>query len=305
METQSAGRELILIIDDTVEMVRMLSAMLQGEGDIVFALNGEAGLRLARERRPALVLLDVHMAGMDGYEVCQRLKADQAGAEMAVIFVTANHSMECEVRALEAGGADFVTKPLNPPVVLARVRTQLRLWRQRRALAELAGRDGLTGLYNRRHFDTHAEAEFSRHQRHGLQLGLVMIDIDWFKVYNDQNGHQVGDAALIAVAGALGRCVRRAGHFVARYGGEEFVALLPLGDAAEVAGFGESLRQAVRQLALPHAGSPAGMVTISAGGAACVPQPGVTLAGLIAAADAALYQAKQAGRDCVVLSGRR
>eukprot|EP01032_Pedospumella_encystans_P003254 gene3254-3838_t len=110
----------------------MLSAMLQGEGDILFALNGEAGLRLMRQRRPALVLLDVHMAGMDGYEVCRRLKADPACAETAVIFVTANHSMESEVLALEVGAADFVTKPLNPPVVLARVRTQLRLWRQRR-----------------------------------------------------------------------------------------------------------------------------------------------------------------------------
>ncbi|WP_228893722.1 diguanylate cyclase domain-containing protein [Pseudoduganella aquatica] len=294
--------ELILIIDDAPEMVRMLSAVLQGEGDILFALNGEAGLRLVRERRPALVLLDVHMAGMDGYEVCRRLKADPAGAETAVIFVTANHSMECEVQALEAGAADFVTKPLNPPVVVARVRTQLRLWRQRKALAELACSDGLTGLYNRRHFDDQAGGEFARHQRQGLSLGLLMIDIDAFKPYNDHYGHQGGDACLVAVAQALKRVARRPGELVARYGGEEFVVVLPNSTAVQVAEFGELLRDAVKQLALPHMAQQTGpVVSVSVGGAAMAPQAGDTLERLLAAADAALYRAKQAGRDRVIM----
>ncbi|MYM95943.1 GGDEF domain-containing protein [Duganella vulcania] len=294
---------MLLIVDDSIEMVKMLSAILRTEGEILFGLNGEAGLRIASERRPALMLLDVNMAGMDGYEVCRRLKADPATAGIAVIFVTADKSETSELRALAAGAVDFVTKPLNPPVALARVRTQLRICRQNRAIAELANRDGLTGLFNRRHFDTVAETEFTRHKCHQLPLGVAFIDIDCFKIYNDRLGHQAGDMCLKLIAQTLAESVKRPGEMVARYGGEEFVVLLPNISSREALAFGELLCEIVCRLDLPHPDSANKMVTISVGVVAAVPCDSDSMVSFIAAADQALFQAKHDGRNRSVFSG--
>jgi diguanylate cyclase (GGDEF)-like protein len=291
----------ILIIDDDPGTIRMLSAIVQGEAETLFSTDGVAGLALARARRPLLILLDVEMAGMDGYEVCRRLKADPACAEIAVIFVTAHHSMDSEVRALEAGAVDFITKPLNPPVVLARVRTHMRLQRHGMALEQLTRRDTLTGLFNRRHFLQVAEIELARLRRQELPLALAFIDIDYFKLYNDGYGHQAGDTCLVEVAHELAASARRPSECVARFGGEEFVALLPYCDATQARDFGAWCCTRISARALPHIYQPGGKtVSISIGLTALVPQEHTSVASMLYTADRALYLAKEAGRNRAV-----
>lgn len=290
----------ILIIDDNPATIRLLSAIVQSEGETLFAMDGESGLALVRERRPMLILLDVEMGGLDGYEVCRRIKADPDLAGVAIIFVTGSTGMDAEVRALEAGAVDFISKPLNPPVVLARVRTHMRLQRHTLAMSELAARDGLTGLFNRRHFLGVAELEMARHRRQELPLAFAFIDIDHFKPYNDGYGHQAGDACLIDVAQALQGVALRPGECMARFGGEEFVMVMPYSGEKEANAFGQKCCETVRALALPHAYTERGIVTVSIGVSSEVPTAGSTVAALLGAADRALYQAKQAGRDRVV-----
>jgi diguanylate cyclase (GGDEF)-like protein len=239
------------------------------------------------------------MPQMDGFAVCSALKADPATAEAAIIFVTAHTDVRHETDALERGAVDFITKPINPAVVRARVRTHVTLKRQTDLLRRLATLDGLTGVGNRRMFDHVLGQEWSRARRAAAPLGLALLDIDFFKRFNDRYGHQAGDACLKSVAAALQQQVSRAGDFLARYGGEEFAVVLPDTDLAGAVQFAEKLCEGVRALGLPHAESGAGQVTISVGVASVVPDDGNTAEALIAAADQALYAAKAAGRNCV------
>ncbi|WP_317204144.1 diguanylate cyclase [Janthinobacterium sp.] len=294
-------QSLILIIDDSVDAIRLLSGMLKDMGQILFATNGAAGIELARQRHPQLILLDVEMQAMDGYEVCRRLKADKEMAECAVIFVTAQSTIDSEIAALEAGAVDFITKPLNAPVVRARVRTHLKLQRATAALVQLANKDGLTGLFNRRYFDEQLGREFQRHKRQGLPLSLAFIDIDCFKSYNDHYGHQRGDACLTRVAELIEAATQRPSEVVARYGGEEFVVLLPYTDAADAAKYGAWLCERVAGEVIEHGrSSVAGHVSVSVGLASLVPDEHNSALALVAEADRALYQAKAAGRNRAV-----
>ncbi len=173
-----------------------------------------------------------------------------------------------------------------------------------RKLEELSGTDGLTGLANRRRFDEVWAAEWQRAARHGLALAVVMIDVDGFKAYNDDRGHQAGDECLRRVARVLADTVQRSGELAARYGGEEFVVVLPGADGEQARGLAERIRQAVQAEAIVHARAPhAGVVTVSAGVASAVPQPDTPPQALIEAADAALYEAKRQGRNTVVPAG--
>ncbi len=295
------ANSLILIVDDSVDAIRLLSGMLKDMGQIIFATSGAAGIELAQQRRPQLVLLDVEMQAMDGHEVCRRLKADTDMADCAIIFVTAQSTMDSEVEALEAGAVDFISKPLNAAVVRARVRTHLKLQRATAALTHLANKDGLTGLFNRRYFDEQLAREFLRHKRQGLPLSLAFIDIDCFKAYNDHYGHQSGDACLKRVAETIEAATQRPSEVVARYGGEEFVVLLPYTDAADAAKYGLWLCEQVAREALQHERSPvAGHVTVSIGLTSMVPGESNSALTLVADADRALYQAKSAGRNRAV-----
>ncbi len=305
MPELDAEPNLILIIDDSADTIRLLSGMLKDQGQILFATSGEMGIGLAQSRQPALILLDVEMTGMNGYEVCAALKADPATKECAVIIVTAHTGMDSEIRALEAGAVDFITKPFNPPVVRARVQTHLRLQQHTAMMRQLANRDGLTGLYNRRCFDEFLTQEFERHRRQRLPLALALIDIDHFKAYNDHYGHPQGDVCLQRVATAIDTVARRPGELVARYGGEEFVIILPHIDAHGARKYGERLCEVVRNLQLAHqASETAATVTISVGVASLVPTVESTTLQLIALADQALYQAKAAGRNRAIVSTR-
>jgi diguanylate cyclase (GGDEF)-like protein len=299
-----ADANLILIIDDSTDAIRLLNSMLKGMGQVLFATSGPDGIALALQRRPHLILLDVEMAGMDGYQVCRRLKADPELSSSAVIFVTADSSVKGEIAALDAGAVDFISKPLNAPLVRARVRTHLTLCRATAALQQLADRDALTGLYNRRFFDEALGKEFLRHKRQLLPLSVAFIDIDHFKTYNDLYGHQQGDACLAQVAKVLGESVQRPGEIACRYGGEEFVILLPYTSGAEAEKFGQLLCRRVSALAIAHERTDNAMtVSVSVGLATSTPGEGGTAASLLAAADGALYRAKASGRGCAVLAG--
>ncbi|MDT4826123.1 Chemotaxis response regulator protein-glutamate methylesterase [compost metagenome] len=292
------GPSVILIIDDSADSIRLLSSMLKDQGQILFATSGEQGIGLAQLQQPTLILLDVEMSGMNGYEVCAALKNDPATRDCAVIIVTANTGMECEIKALEAGAVDFITKPFNPPVVRARVQTHLRLQRQTTLMRQLANRDGLTGLYNRRYFDEALALEFERHRRQQLPLAVALIDVDHFKAYNDHYGHPQGDVCLQSVARAINTVSRRPGELVARYGGEEFAVILPHTDAIGAEKYGGWLCELVRELGIDHHYSAtAPRVTISVGIASLAPPVQGSMQQLIEATDKALYQAKTDGRD--------
>jgi diguanylate cyclase (GGDEF)-like protein len=293
-----AGDGRILVVDDAVENIQILHAALQDEHEVLFATDGRRALEIARTQHPDLILLDAMMPGMDGYAVCRELLAHPDTSGIPVIFVTALTSPEDETRALDAGAADFISKPVNAAVVRARVRTQLTVKRQRDALHALILTDALTGVANRRAFDERLQAEWRRCERNRLPVSLVLVDIDHFKLYNDRYGHQAGDATLVQVARAMRRAAARSQDLVARYGGEEFAILLPQLDAAGATGVARRLMHELELLDVPHAASPTSpRLTVSMGIAATVPGAGSMAAGLIQEADAWLYRAKAEGRN--------
>lgn len=305
--TQGDQQSCLLLVDDQSINREVLKQVFAGEYALLEASSGSEALVLCRGlRRPDVLLLDILMPDMDGLEVCRQLRADPLTADIPIIFITAQTSAEEETAALAAGGVDFISKPITPAVVRARVKTQLTLKTQRDQLQAMAMVDGLTRIANRRSFDEAIANECRRAQRSKAPLALILIDIDHFKAYNDHYGHQEGDACLKQVAISLEAGCRRAQDLVARYGGEEFVCLLPDSDLDSATAKAEELRLSIAALALPHATSPvADCVTISLGVALChfdSKDPGHGPAQLIAAADKALYAAKAAGRNRVVVT---
>ncbi|MBB3212211.1 diguanylate cyclase (GGDEF)-like protein [Herbaspirillum sp. Sphag1AN] len=291
----------ILIIDDNAASIRLLSGMLKDVGRVFFATSGKAGIEMAREQQPHLILLDVEMPVLNGYEVCRLLKEDSETERASIIIVTAHSSMESEIQALEAGAVDFITKPLSHPVVRARVQSQLKLQHQATALQRLANRDGLTGLFNRRYFDQLIETEFLRHRRQNMSLGLALLDIDHFKAFNDGYGHLEGDACLKKITETLEAGQKRPGEVVARFGGEEFVVLFPHTTLDEASKSAAWLCQAISDLQYPHQfASGSHVVTISVGVSALIPDEANSVRQLIECTDKALYQAKSAGRNRVI-----
>ncbi len=294
-------RPRVLVVDDQPTNVQALYQALQPDHQVLVATNGEQALQLCRDKSPDLVLLDIVMPGIDGFEVCRRLKAESGTHDIPVIFVTGHSDEAAETRGLDAGAVDFITKPINVAVVRARVRTHLTLKRQSDLLRELAFIDGLTGLHNRRSFDERLQAEWQRAMRQQQPLALILADIDQFKAYNDHHGHQAGDDALRRVAQQIGALLGRPADLAARYGGEEFACLLPETDAAGALEVARRIEQAVRALAIPHGQSAvAAVVTLSLGTAALVPRAGNDASLLVAAADRQLYEAKRQGRGCAL-----
>lgn len=296
--TDMARNGRILIVDDAMENIQILHHALQDEHDVLFAMNGAKALHIAHNQRPDLILLDAMMPDMDGYAVCRELRAAPGTRDIPIIFVTALNSAEDETRALEAGAADFITKPVNVAVVRARVRTQLTVKRQSDALRELTLTDGLTGVANRRGFDEALEAEWRRCGRAKFPISLIIADIDHFKTFNDAYGHQAGDACLVQVGAALRRAAARPQDLVARYGGEEFVILLPQEDLGGAEAVAKKLLDEVAALKIPHERSSASpWVTLSMGIASLTPADDALPGALIKTADALLYEAKAAGRN--------
>ncbi len=290
----------ILVVDDETINIELLAELLEDDYDVSFATGGEQALALAASDQPDLILLDVLMPDMDGYDVCARLKQDVTTSGIPVIFITALGDTEAETRGLDLGAVDYVTKPISPAIVRARIRNHIELKRARDTLARLATTDGLTGLANRRSFDDRLATEHRRLGRSGGVMSLILLDIDHFKLFNDTYGHLAGDDCLRQVGRALQGVVRRPADLAARYGGEEFACILPETDAAGAATIAEQIRAAIAALKIPHSASrTADHVTASLGvvTVTCVPDQAIT--DIVATADAGLYQAKEAGRNRV------
>jgi len=293
-------KQKILIVDDMPSNIKILGTELQEDYDIYIANNGEKAIKVAEDILPDLILLDIMMPGIDGYEICNRLKNNSAVHKIPVIFITAKNTEEDEILGLSVGAVDYITKPFRLPIVRARIKTHLELKRKSDLLENISSRDGLTGIFNRRQFDLVIETEWNRAIRHARQLSVILLDLDYFKLYNDNYGHLAGDECLKTVAEALSANLKRATDFVARYGGEEFVIVLPETPPEEAFFIGEKLRKVIEGLKIEHKYSAvSNYITISAGAATTVPTSSVEYLVLPEAADKALYEAKQAGRNNV------
>ena len=291
----------LLIVDDQAINLHVLYQIFSNNYEVFIASSGAEALAFCQNQQPDLILLDVIMPHMDGYEVCRLLKTDSLTRNIPIIFVTAKSSAEEEEEGLSAGAVDFITRSTSANVIRARVKTHITLKQQADKLRTLALIDGLTGISNRRQFDQVLAAEWRRCARAKKPLSLILIDIDFFKRFNDTYGHQAGDACLQKVAMSLKNCVARAYDLVARYGGEEFVCLMPETPLQGAEKIMQNLQNAVTALMIPHTATDVltesrHIVTISLGLASIIPNPQSNSEDLLLAADRMLYAAKQAGR---------
>ena len=300
------ARPCLLLVDDQPINIQVLYRIFSPDYRVLMATSGAKALELCRDDRPDLVLLDVVMPEMDGHEVCRRLKRDLATCNIPVIFVTAHNDAAEETHGFEVGAVDFIAKPVNPATVRARVKTHLTLKHQSDLLRKMVFIDGLTGVFNRRCFDEQLATEWRRATRNASSLGLLMLDIDHFKRYNDRYGHQQGDDTLRQVASAIKASLLRPGDLVARYGGEEFACIVPATDFEGALGVAQRIEHGVRSLQLAHADSDtAAVVTLSIGLALGQPGRDADPTALLALADVQLYHAKHSGRGrvCAALLG--
>ncbi|MCE5181690.1 MAG: diguanylate cyclase [Betaproteobacteria bacterium] len=294
----SATQHKILIVDDIPVNVALLAAILSKDHNVLSATSGEMALDMAAREQPDLILLDIMMPGMDGHEVCRRLKSSETTKNIPVIFVTAKSSAEDEAYGFDLGAVDYITKPFHIPVVKARVRNHLSLKVKTDLLEEIAHIDGLTNIPNRRRFDETLENEWGRALRSKNPLSLIITDIDYFKGFNDYYGHAGGDQCLYSVAMALSSLMHRSSDMVARYGGEEFVAILPETDLNGAATLAEYWRSVIEAMQIPHAKSGiSDYVTVSVGYASTIPSKDQLPYVLLGVADEMLYQAKDSGRN--------
>ena len=288
----------LLLVDDQAINIQVLFQAFSEDCQVFMATSGKLALQICNDNPPDLILLDVVMPGMDGFEVFEKLKANKLTGCIPVIFIDSNNAISEETRALEAGAVDFFATPINPSVMRARVKAQLTLKFQTDLLRSLVFRDSLTGAYNRRFFDSQMLEEWSRSGRSQSPLSLLMIDVDFFKRYNDHYGHQSGDDCLRSISKALQAHLKRTTDWVVRYGGEELACILPHTPFERAMQIASILERAVHDLHLPHADSDvADVVTVSMGvatrGPGSYPK---TPEDLLALADAQLYSAKKLGR---------
>jgi diguanylate cyclase (GGDEF)-like protein len=298
----------ILIVDDVEDNLEILGDLLTFDGyHVQTARSGEGALKIVQESQPDLILLDILMPGMDGFEVCGRLKAEEDTKDIPVIFVSSMTDIDSKVQGFKVGGVDYINKPFQHAEILVRVNTQVTMLRLRKHLEEqnaelerLANTDYLTDLYNRRRFFNTAEAEFNEAVRSGNPISITLIDLDHFKQVNDTHGHLVGDRVLVHIAHLI-RSNCRGSDVAARYGGEEFAILHPsLGrqNAFQVA---ERIRKEVEANPFLHEKEEIG-ITLSAGVVdtrICKDCPRVD--DVLSRADVALYRAKDGGRNQVVV----
>jgi diguanylate cyclase (GGDEF)-like protein len=291
----------VLVIDDDPVSLKLMETCLTAAG---FACSTcrepQQAMDSIQSELPDLILLDVVMPGLDGFDVCRRVRAHPALQFTPIIFVTRQGEIDQKVRGLEVGGNDYLAKPFQPEELVARVRSQLQ---RLSTLREMAIRDGLTRCYNHKYFKARLDQEIARCHRYKGQLSLAMLDIDHFKVINDTHGHLTGDTVLAELSGMVLGSVRGT-DVVARYGGEEFGILLVQAGPAEASMVIDRVRHQIETHVFSAVGdgSPGDVlkVTVSIGLAQLA--EGDSAQVLLQRADGALYQAKKGGRNRVQLA---
>jgi diguanylate cyclase (GGDEF)-like protein len=295
------AKPIVLVIDDSVDVHRLLKARLRHEELELRAVNnGDEGISLARSIKPAIVLLDLDMPTMDGFQVLRTLKSDTSTMDMPVIVLSAMASAQDKVTAFDLGAVDYITKPFNLTELRVRVRSALRLHRLVQMLAQRAQIDGLTGLWNRAYFDRRWVEEVSKASRHHLPLTLAMLDVDHFKSVNDTYGHPAGDLVLQGVCRVIQRESRQE-DIACRFGGEEFALIMPSTAPIDALNLCERIRSVLEGTVWPRL--PERTITISIGVSGRLKAGDLAPQPWLEQADNALYAAKRAGRNRVMAAG--
>ena len=289
----------LLIIDDEKSNLMYLTRVLGEEYTVYTSSDARKGVDLAAKHRPDLILLDILMPDMDGYETLDLLKKSDETSDIPVIFITGLDSREDEEIGLVSGAEDYITKPFSATIVNIRVRNQIKIINQMRAIERLSTIDQLTEIPNKRSFNNQLNMEWRRAVRNRTPISVMMIDVDKFKNYNDKYGHLQGDVALRTVARTLSRTLKRPADFVARWGGEEFAVLLPATDIDGALVIAEQIRDNIQNAEIPYAGKNSSGVTISLGVNTQIPTQSDSMDDFIYNADMALYTAKRTGRNRV------
>jgi diguanylate cyclase (GGDEF)-like protein len=317
MNDKTTNKPQILVVEDSKVTLKVLSNYLASMGidDPLIAETGKQALELFERERPDVILLDARLPDIDGFDVARKIrKMEKEDEWSAIIFLTAMNTDEDLARGIAAGGDDYLTKPVSEIVFHSKVRAMKRLIEMQRKLVDvtrkldtanaelqrLSTTDALTGIANRRSLDDFLGREWRRCLRMKKPLSIVMLDIDYFKLFNDKYGHQNGDECLKGVAAQIAKAAPRASDLAARYGGEEFMLVLGETDEGGAMWMAERVRQMVAELKVKHYATDSKFVSISCGVVSVMPDEKMSIPTLIESADAALYHAKRSGRDRVV-----
>lgn len=293
-------KPIVMVVDDEALNITLIASILKTlDCDIRAVKDGRSALTLLEKLDHIdLILLDVMMPGISGFEVCEKIKTNPLTKHIPVIFMTALDDEESEQKGLTLGAIDYIKKPFSLSITKARIKNHLELKAYRDVLEQMTQIDSLSGIPNRRYFEVVYTQEIFRSRRNGTDLGCLMIDIDYFKKYNDNYGHPKGDEVIKTVAGAIKNSLTRVGDFCARYGGEEFVVILPSTDSEGVCKVASAILENVRSLHIPHLSSEVSdEISVSIG---CISLDSLSLVRpgiLVEMADQNLYEAKRLGRN--------
>ena len=300
----SRSRARLLLVDDDYSQLIFYMTSLSRDYDCEFAKGAKEAMKLSRNYPlPDLIILDVEMPNVDGFELCRSLKNDDITKEIPVIFVSATSDIGAKTKGFQVGCVDYVTKPVLIPELQARIDTHVKLRRQTQQLEALSYTDALTGVANRRRYNETLLREWQRCCRYSQALTLIIIDVDDFKAFNDFYGHTMGDQCLVKIAHQMSGLVKRPGDLFSRIGGEEFALLLTDCDRFGASLKAEELLKSIANLNIEHQAAPRNdRLTISAGVAICTPSPGDEPLYLFQAADEALFRSKHHGKNKWTLS---
>jgi len=289
----------ILIVDDDKTNIIYLNQLLSADYMIYTARNAKEAFVIVDKYRPDLILLDVVMPEMSGYEAIAVLKGSEAGKDIPVVFITGLSDSDDEKTGLDLGAVDYIIKPFHEAIVKLRIRNQIKMVNQMRTIERLTMVDQLTDMANRRGFDQRMDWEWRRAVRAQSAVSLMMIDVDKFKIYNDTYGHQQGDVALQTVAKVLKRNLMRSTDFAARWGGDEFAILLPMMDMRYALSIAETIRANIENTVIDFPDGTSAKITVSIGLYTQTPSRDDSMDEFIVKADKALYAAKETGRNKV------
>lgn len=292
--------EKILIIDDSRVQAEALKRILENDFEITINDTAAKGLESAKSGSYSLILLDIVMPNMDGFAVLEELQATSLTRHIPVIMITNLSDAHHEEKGLMMGAVDYITKPFEPLVVKARIHTHIKLYRYQMHFKKQAMIDDLTNIPNRRSYNKNSREKWREAITLKLPFSVCILDIDYFKIYNDTFGHAAGDKVLTAVAQVISSSLHRATDFCARYGGEEFSVILLENDPWSAFNFLTKIRQAVEFLRIPHKSPVSPWVTVSVGGITLTPKTGAVYETYAKIADDMLYDAKAHGRNMVV-----